>query len=100
MHRYYMNAETRDALIAESKRMIAAAHAQRTAPRPNATPTAASAWSDTMPAESEEGVHDNDANEGSAFAALVSDLWSASASATLPRVATGATGARRIADRG
>lgn len=81
MHRYYMNAETRDSLIAESKRMIAAAHAQRSAPRRDATPTADSAWSDTMPAESEEGVHGEDAAAGSAFAALVSELWSASASA-------------------
>lgn len=81
MHRYYMNAETRDSLIAESKRMIAAARAHRAASRPDAGSIADSGWSHTMPVENEEGALTETVEEGSAFAALVSDLWSASSSA-------------------
>lgn len=80
MYRYYMNAETRDAVIAESKRMIAAARAHRAAPRPDGAPIADTAWSHAMPAELEEDALAETDEAGSAFASLVSDLWSASAS--------------------
>lgn len=68
---YYMNPETRDAVIAESNRLIAqrAAHAAsvRNGQR------AAQATSTPAPdADADERV------ENSAFAALVSELWSAS----------------------
>ncbi len=79
MHRYYMNAETQAALIAESQRLIAA-RAERTAPHRLATPANDDAWSNTMPAVFDEAESAEDRGDGSTFASLVSDLWSASSS--------------------
>ncbi|MEO9069013.1 MAG: hypothetical protein ABI281_12895 [Caldimonas sp.] len=92
MHRYYMNAETRDALIAESKRMIAEARAQRATPRLDAAPATDSVWSHTLPLVDED-VPEEAVEEGSAFASLVSELWSASTSA--PRVPSWRSGLSR-----
>ena len=74
-----MTAETRDALIAESKRLIAE-RAERASPR-RAAPANDDAWSHTMPAEVDEGLQARAPEAGSVFASLVSGLWAASDSA-------------------
>ncbi len=81
MHRYYMNAETRDSLIDESKRMIAAARAHRAATRLHLARIVDSGGSHAMPAELKDAEATDTAKEGSAFASLVSSLWAASVAA-------------------
>ncbi len=74
---FYMDAQTRDALIAESNRLIALRAANAASSR-NAVPAAESSF--PQPAESsapDTGASDLEAN--SAFAALVSGLCSVSA---------------------
>lgn len=72
---YYMNPETRDALIAESKRLIAQRAANAALVR-NGQRAAHATWTPAlMPAPDADA---DDVVENSAFAALVTDLWSAS----------------------
>lgn len=80
MHRYYMNSETRAALIAESKRMIAA-RVPGNATHVDVMPSDDQAWPHTTPLEREEVEAVDGDPADSAFAAVVSDLQSASAAA-------------------
>ncbi len=83
MHRYYMDSQTRDALIVESNRLIAIRAANAASGR-NAPRVADTSW--TPPAEEsapDTGAGDLEAN--SAFAALVSELRSVSTNQADPQ---------------
>ncbi len=83
MHRYYMNAETRDALIAESKRMIAA-RAPSAATADESAPAESAVDERAASASNDERGRVEDAGTDSTFAALVSDLRYASAAPCQP----------------
>lgn len=85
MLRYYMDSQTRDALIAESQRRIAI-RAANAVPSDNTGPgTLDAPWTEPacLPARDTDAI---DVEANSAFAALVSELWAASSNRPSSRV--------------
>ncbi|MEO8079575.1 MAG: hypothetical protein ABI641_03540 [Caldimonas sp.] len=78
MNPFYMNRETRDSLIAESKRLIAERAANAAVRRNSSGGAAVSQTSPPLASASDDEAQADGVEENSAFAVLVSELWSAS----------------------